>query len=118
MKVTTLSGLFGHPSFIFIMLTTLAIIANILVGVRIISRDKRQKGYKIHRIIYYVVVIFYSIFLWVTYSFAKNGWLNYLVLAYILFAIPITRRINITLHAVIASVGLILVIAVATFSVL
>ena len=118
MQVTTLAGLFGYPSFIFIMFAILIVIANILVGVSIIPQDKRKKGYKIHRVIYYVVVICYSIFLWVSYALTKNGWLNYAVLVYFLFAIPITRRINITLHAVIASVGLVLVIAVATFSVL
>ena len=118
MQVTTLAGLFGYPSFIFIMFAILIVIANILVGVSIIPQDKRKKGYKVHRIIYCAVVICYGIFLWTMYSAAKNEWLNYVVLAYLLFAIPITRRVNITLHAVIASVGLVLVIAVATFSVL
>ena len=118
MHATTLAGLFVDPSFIFVMLTILAMIANILVGVSIIPQDKRKKGYKIHRIIYYTVVVCYCMFLWITYSFDKNGWLNYAVLLYFLFAIPITRRINITLHAVIASVGLVLLIAVATFGVL
>ena len=118
MQVTTLEELFRYPGFIFIFLTILITIANILVGVSILPQDKRKKGYKVHRIIYCAVVICYGIFLWTMYSASKNEWLNYVVLAYLLFAIPITRRVNITLHAVIASVGLVLVIAVATFSVL
>ena len=118
MKATTLEGLFGYPSFIFILLAILITITNILVGVSILPQDKRKKGYKVHRLIYYAVVICYGVFLWVTYSVAKNEWLNYVVLLYFLFAIPITRRINITLHAVIASVGLVLLIAVAAFNVL
>jgi len=118
MQVTTLAGLFGYPSFIFIMFAILIVIANILVGVSIIPQDKRKKRYKVHRIIYYVFMICYGMFLWVTYSHAKNEWLNYAVLAYFLFVVPMTRRINITLHAVIASVGLVLLITVATFSVL
>ena len=118
MQVTTLAELFGYPGFIFIMLTILFMVANILVGVSIIPQDRRKKGYKVHRVIYYAVMICYGVFLWVMYSRAKNEWLNYAVLVYFLFAIPITRRINITLHAVIASVGLVLLIAVATFSVL
>ena len=118
MQATTLAGLFGYPSFIFILLTILAMIANVLVGVSIIPKDKRKKGYKVHRIIYFTVLGFYGMFLWVTYSVARNEWLNYAVLLYFVFAIPITRRINITLHAVIASVGLVLLIAVATFNVL
>ena len=118
MQVTTLADLFNYPGFIFILLTVLFVIANILIGVSIIPQDKRKKGYKIHRFIYYAVLICYIIFLWVMYPRSKNEWLNYSVLAYFLFAIPITRKINVTLHAVIASVGLVLLIAVATFNVL
>lgn len=118
MQVMTLEALFGRPSFIFILLTILITIANILVGISILPQDKRKKGYKVHRLIYYAVVVCYGMFLWVTYSLTKNEWPNYVVLAYFLFVIPITRRINITLHAVLASVGLVLLVFVATFSVL
>ena len=118
MQVATLEGLFGHLSFIFIFLTILITIANILIGVSILPQDKRKKRYKVHRLTYYAVVILYVLFLWVTHSHTKNAWPNYGVLVYFLFVIPITRRINITLHAVLASVGLVLLVAVATFSVL
>lgn len=118
MRVTTLSGLFADLSFIFITLTILAVIANILIGVSMLPQDKRKKGYKFHSIVYYVVLICYSMFLWQIYPNAKSGWFNYIVLAYFLFIIPITRKINITLHAVFASVGLVLLMVVATFSVL
>ena len=118
MQVTTLAELFKYPTFIIITLTILFMIANIMVGVSIFPSDKRKKGYKIHRIIYFIVVSCYGLFLWESYSKVENEWLNYLVLAYFLFAIPLTRRINITLHAVIASFGLVLLIAVASFNVL
>ena len=118
MQVTTLAELFKFPTFIYITLTIIFMIANILVGVSIIPQDKRKKGYKVHRIIYYIVLFLYGLFLWESYSNVANEWLNYMVLTYFLFAIPITRRINITLHAVIASLGLVLLIAVASFNVL
>ena len=47
-----------------------------------------------------------------------NGWFNYAVLAYFLFVVPVTRRIDITLHAILASVGLVLLVVIATISVL
>jgi hypothetical protein len=47
-----------------------------------------------------------------------NGWPNYAVLAYFLFVVPVARRINVTLHAVLASVGLVLLVGIATFCVL
>ena len=118
MRDTTLEELFGNPSFILILLTILITIVNILIGVSILPQDKRKKGYKIHRTIFYAVIICYGIFLWLMHSLNENQWFNYLVLAYFLFIIPVTRRINITLHAVLASVGLVSLIFVATFSIL
>ena len=118
MQVATLEGLFLAPNFILIFLTILFTITNILIGVSLLPQDKRKKGFKIHRLTYYAVVICYGIFLWVSHSITKNGWLNYAVLIYFLFVIPVTRRINITLHAILASVGLVLLVGVASFSVL
>tara|TARA_B100001105_G_C22024885_1_gene287295 strand:+ start:59 stop:415 length:357 start_codon:yes stop_codon:yes gene_type:complete len=118
MQAATLEGIFLDPNFIFIFLTILVTIVNILIGVSLLPQDKRKKGLKVHRLTYYAVVICYSMFLWVSHSVTKNSWLNYAVLTYFLFVIPITRRINITLHAVLASVGLVLLVGVASFSVL
>ena len=118
MQTGTLGGLFLDPRFIFIFLTILLTIANILVGVSMLPKDIRKKRFKIHRFIFYIVLICYCIFLWISYSSSITGWLQYLILGYFLFVIPITRRINITLHAVLASVGLVLLVGMASFSVL
>ena len=118
MQAATLEGIFLDPNFIFIFLTILVTIVNILIGVSLLPQGKRKKGLKFHRLTYYAVVICYTMFLWVSHSVTKNSWLNYAVLTYFLFVIPITRRINITLHAVLASVGLVLLVGVASFGVL
>ena len=118
MQKATLEGLFLDPSFIIILFVILGTVANILVGVSILPQDKRKKYFKTHRLIFYFVIFFYGIFLWVSHSDSKNEWFKYAVLAYILFVIPITRRINITFHAILASLGLILLVGIATFNVL
>lgn len=118
MQATTLEGLFSHPSFLLILLTILITIGNILIGVSILPQDKRKKGYRVHRLVYGAVVVSYSMFLLVTHTLVGDAWLNYAVLAYFLIVIPVSRRMNITLHAVLASVGLVLLVAVAAFSVL
>ena len=118
MQKATLEELFLDPSFIIILFVILGTVANILVGVSILPQDKRKKNFKTHRLIFYFVIFFYGIFLWVSHSDSKNEWFKYAVLAYILFVIPITRRINITFHAILASLGLILLIGIATFNVL
>ena len=118
MRVTTLSGLFADLSFIFITLTILAVIANILIGVSMLPHDKRKKYFKTHRLIFCFVVLSYGLFLWISHSTNNNDWFKYIVLGYFLFIIPITRRINITFHAILASLGLILLVGVVSFNVL
>ena len=118
MQTGTLEGLFLDPRFIFIFLTIILTIANILVGVSMLPKDVRKKRFGIHRFTFFIVLICYCIFLWISYSSSATDWFQYLILAYFLFVIPITRRINITLHAVLASVGLILLVGMASFSVL
>jgi hypothetical protein len=118
MQATTLKGLFLDPSFIIIFFVILGTIVNILVGVSILPEYKRTKGFKAHRLTFYFIVLSYVMFLWVSYSPTKNGWFEYGVLVYFLLVIPITRRINITFHAILASLGLILLVGVASFSVL
>lgn len=118
MQATTLKGLFLDPSFIIILFVILGTIVNILIGVSILPEDKRKKGFKAHRLTFYFVVLSYVMFLWVSHSPIKNEWFEYIVLVYFLLVIPITRRINITFHAILASLGLILLVGVASFSVL
>ena len=118
MQTGTLGGLFLDSRFIFIFLTIILTIANILVGVSMLPKDIRKKRFKIHRFTFYIILICYGIFLWISYSSSVMSWLQYFILAYFLFVIPITRRINITLHAVLASVGLVLLVGMASFSVL
>ena len=118
MQKSTLEGLFLDPSFIILLFVILGTVANILVGVSIFPQDVRKKGFKAHRLIFCFVIFFYMIFLWLSHSPDKGDWFKYSVLAYFLFIIPITRRINITFHAILASFGLILLIGIVTFNVL
>ena len=118
MQIVTLEGLFLDPRFIFIFFTIILTIINILIGVSMLPKDIRKRRFKVHRFTYYSVLTCYCIFLWISYSNFITGWLQYFILVYFLFVIPITRRINITLHAILASVGLVLLVGMASFSVL
>ena len=118
MQIVTLEGLFLDPRFIFIFFTIILTIVNILIGVSMLPKDIRKKRFKVHRFTYFSVLICYCIFLWISYSSSATDWLQYFILVYFLFVIPVTRRINITLHAVLASVGLVLLVGMASFSVL
>ena len=118
MQATSLSEIFSHPSFLTILATILIVIANIMIGVSMLPKDIRQKRYKLHRIVYGAVIISFGVFLFVTHQSLGNSIFNYFVLGYFLTVIPLSRKWNVTAHAIIASVGLVLLVGVAAFSIL
>ena len=118
MQATTLSDIFTHPSFITILITILIVITNIMIGVSMLPSDTRRKRYPMHRGVYVAVLASFGFFLWVTHRTLENSVFNYLVFMYFLTVIPLSRRLNVTLHAVLASIGLVLLVGVATFTIL
>ena len=118
MQATSLGEIFSHPSFLTILATIVIVIANIMIGVSMLPKDIRQKRYKLHRIVYGAVLVSLGIFLVVTYRLLGNSIFNYFVMAYFLTVIPLSRKWNVTVHAIIASVGLVLLVGVAAFSIL
>ncbi|MBT3516148.1 MAG: hypothetical protein HN465_01040, partial [Nitrospina sp.] len=102
MRTATLEGIFLDPSFIIIFFVILGTIANILIGVSMLPEDKRKKRFKTHRFIFYLIIISYGGFLWFSNSPGESELFKYIVLAYFLFIIPLTRRINVTFHAILA----------------
>ena len=116
MPPTTLDDLFSSPGFLAIFFTILLTIANIMVGVSIFPSDQREKGYRLHRLLFSAVIISYALFLFHLFLIERTSVFAYIVLGYLLFVVPITRRINVTLHAVIASVGLVLITVVAAIN--
>ena len=118
MQATSLGEIFSHPSFLTILATILIVIANIMIGVSMLPKDIRQKRYKLHRTVYGAVLVFFGVFLAVTHRLLGNSLFNYFVLAYFLIVIPLSRKWSVAAHAIIASVGLVLLVGVAAFSIL
>ena len=116
MPPTTLEELFSSPGFLAIFFTILLTIANIMVGVSIFPSDQREKGYRLHRLLFAAVIISYALFLFNLFLIERTSFFAYIVFGYLLFVVPITRRLNVTLHAVIASVGLVLIAVVAVIN--
>jgi hypothetical protein len=118
MQATSLADIFSHPSFLAILATILIVIANIMIGVSMLPKDIRQKRYKLHRNVYGATLISMGVFLVVTHRLLGNSIFNYFVLVYFLTVIPISRKWNVTAHAIISSVGLVLLVGIAAFSIL
>ena len=114
MHTTTLEELFLNPGFLSVFFAILITIANVLIGVSILLEDKRRKRYKIHRYVFFSVLVCYLYFLgWNHYYHGENSLINYIVFIYFAFIIPISRKANIKAHAIVASVGLVLLTLVA-----
>jgi hypothetical protein len=109
MQPTTLEGLFSTPSFLTIFFAFLLTIANVMIGVSMLPSDNRKKRYTLHRIIYGAIVASFILFLALKYQNNQNSILNYVVFGYLLVVVPISKRLNVTLHAVISSIALVLV---------
>ena len=109
MQPNTLEGLFSSPSFLIIFFTFLLMIANVMVGVSMLPSDNRKKRYRLHRMIYLVILATFLLFLAIKQINSQNSILNYVVFGYLLVVVPVSKRLNVTLHAVISSVALVLV---------
>ncbi len=114
MHITTLEDLFLNPGFLFVFCALLMTISNVMVGVSMLPEDMRKKRYNLHRYVFYSVLISYLCFLgWNHFYQDKNSLVNYLVLIYFTLIIPLSRKANVTAHAIISSVGLVLLTLVA-----
>jgi uncharacterized membrane protein len=113
MQVNTLEDLFSHPGFICIFLVILVTIGNILVGVSILPMDERKKRYRLHRYTYWVAVAGFCLFMWLQYNDSGNSPYSIFVFIYFLTVIPWSRKINVTGHAILSCIGLVLLTLVA-----
>ncbi len=118
MNPATLQELFSSPGFLAIFFAILLTIANIVVGVSILPRRQREreKGFWIHRLLFAAVILCYAVFLFYLHQISRPSIFANIVFGYLLLAVPLSRRLNVTLHAVIASVGLVLITVVAVLN--
>lgn len=116
MQPTTLEGLFSSSSFLAIFFAFLLTITNVMIGVSMLPSDNHEKRYRVHRIVYGAVLASFFLFLVLKYFDSLNSIFNYVVFGYLLLVVPASRKLNVTLHAVISSIALVLVGLVAIFN--
>ncbi|MFT4577570.1 MAG: hypothetical protein ACI9UO_000383 [Nitrospinales bacterium] len=109
MQPTTLEDLFVSPSFLSIFFAFLLTIANVMIGVSMLPSDDHRKRYRLHKIIYGAVLASFFLFLVLKHFDNQESILSYTVFGYLLLVVPLSKRLNITLHAVISSIALVLV---------
>ena len=108
MPPTTLEGLFASSSFLTIFFAFLLTIVNVMVGVSMLPSDNRKKRYLLHLMLYGAIIVSFNVFLIQKYFVGENSILNYTVFVYLVLIVPLSKRLNVTLHAVISSIALVL----------
>tara|TARA_Y100001934_G_C11939265_1_gene579454 strand:- start:159 stop:515 length:357 start_codon:yes stop_codon:yes gene_type:complete len=109
MPPTTLEGLFASSSFLTIFFAFLLTIVNVMVGVSMLPSDNRKKRYLLHRVVYGAIILIFILFLIQKHFESENSILNYTIFLYMVLIVPLSRRLNVTLHAVISSIALVLI---------
>ena len=109
MPSASLSDLFSLPAFSCLFLVFLIALVNVFVGINVHPQNKQQKH--LHRYLYYAVLAGYLIFLGINYS--QSNWVEYAVLFYFLTVVPLVKGINVTLHAILSSIGLVMLVVMA-----
>lgn len=109
----TLGALFSDPAFLCVFIALLLTVANVVIGVSILPKDRRKKGYRLHRYAYYAVLTPLCGYLIANHFLHENSGFDYVLGGYFVTVVPWSRKINVTLHAVIASVGLVLLTTAA-----
>lgn len=117
MQPQTLGDLFGQPGFLALLLCILLVIGNIMVGVTMLPRDKRKRLYRVHRAVYLLVMFTFVFFMVMSFYNENLDFLAIFAFTYFLLVVPLTRRVDETLHAILASVGLVLLVVVAAFNI-
>jgi hypothetical protein len=118
MQPTTLEDLFLNPGFLTIFIAILITIGNVMVGVSMLPEDKRRTRYQLHQYVFYTVLVCILCFLaWNHFVDGGNLLFNYFVFLYFAVVIPLSRRASVTAHAIIASVGLVLLSVTAFLNV-
>ena len=109
MPPTTLEDLFSSISFLTIFIVFLLTIVNVVVGVSMLPSDNRKKRYLLHRVLYGAIMLCFILFLFQKHFESTNSIFDYTVFAYFLLIVPFSRRLNVTLHAIISSIALVLI---------
>ena len=113
MQYATLNELFSRPVFLCLFLAIIVALLNVVVGTTVQARNKRLKD--LHRYLYYAVTAGYLLFL--VFNYSQNNWIEYAVMLYLLIVVPWIRGITVTHHAILSSLGLILLLLIALRSI-
>tara|TARA_Y100001960_G_C14376612_1_gene681779 strand:- start:292 stop:639 length:348 start_codon:yes stop_codon:yes gene_type:complete len=94
------------PSLVWILVAMGFYLTNILLGLYIGFQNKTVQILKVHKYLFYTIVFCMIYFLVMNQAHHENTWIDYAVAFYIIGLVPFSKRWDILIHALIATVGL------------
>jgi len=100
----------SSPSLVWIVSAIGFYIINIFLGLFMAFRKRTAQSLKIHRLLFYTIVFCLGYYLLMNQVHDENSWLDYLIGLYFITLIPYSKRWDILVHALVAVVGLTLLL--------
>ena len=96
----------SSPSLVWILAAMGFYLINIFLGLYIGFQNKTAQTLKAHKYLFYTIAFCMTYFLVMNQTQHENTWLDYAVVFYIIGVVPFSKRWDVLLHAMIATVGL------------
>ena len=100
------SKILSSPSLIWILAAMGFYLVNIFLGLYIGFQNKTAQTLKAHKYLFYTIVFCTIYFLIINQTHHENTWVDYAVVFYIIGLVPFSKRWDVLIHALIATVGL------------
>ena len=96
----------ASPSLVWVLTAIGFYLINIFMGLFIAFQKNTAQNLRIHKLMYYSITFSLVYFLIMNQTHHENTWIDYMVVFYVVVIVPLSKRWDILLHALIATVGL------------
>lgn len=108
MGSTLVPKIVSSPSLVWIVAAMGFYLINIFLGLFIAFQKKTPQNLKIHKYLFYSIAFCLMYYLIMNQTHHENTWLDYIVCLYFITIVPLSKRWDVLLHALVAVIGLIL----------
>ena len=99
-------NILSSPSLVWILAAMGFYLINIFLGLYIGFQNKTAQTLKAHRYVFYPIAFCMIYFLVMNQTHHENTWMDYAAVIYIVGLVPFSKRWDVVIHALIATIGL------------
>ena len=96
----------SSPSLVWVLAAMGFYLINIFLGLYIGFQNKTAQTLKAHKYLFYAIAFCMIYFLVINQAHHENTWIDYAVGFYIIGLVPFSKRWDVVIHALIATIGL------------